>query len=103
MTGLQHGNIVAAVNAGSEQTPSQLAKPTHYCSSPNNWQRLLNGKVQLVNAFPGTPVNIAIEIPEFNPQEYNQTMKTHHLEAVQKLALEFELPFSTDSCAGRYA
>ncbi|EGM78025.1 universal stress protein UspA-like protein [Rheinheimera sp. A13L] len=87
----EHGNIVAAVNAGSEQSHhSSLNQRIIHQSK--QLAALLNSKVQLVNAFPGTPVNIAIEIPEFNPQEYNQTMKTHHLESVQKLALEFELP-----------
>ncbi|MBU0913901.1 MAG: universal stress protein UspE [Gammaproteobacteria bacterium] len=87
----EHGNIVAAVNAGSEQTHHSSLNQ-RIIQQSKQLAALLNGKVQLVNAFPGTPVNIAIEIPEFNPQEYNQTMKTHHLEAVQKLALEFELP-----------
>jgi universal stress protein E len=87
----EHGNIVAAVNAGSEQTHHSSLNQ-RIIQQSKQLAALLNGKVQLVNAFPGTPVNIAIEIPEFNPQEYNQTMKTHHLDAVQKLALEFELP-----------
>ena len=44
-----------------------------------------------MNAFPGTPVNIAIEIPEFNPQEYNSTMKHHHIDAVSALASQFDI------------
>jgi universal stress protein E len=87
----EHGNIVAAVNAGSEQNHHSSLNQ-RIIQQSKQLATLLNAKVQLVNAFPGTPVNIAIEIPEFNPQEYNQTMKTHHLAAVQKLALEFELP-----------
>jgi universal stress protein E len=87
----EHGNIIAAVNAGSEQSHHSSLNQ-RIIQQSKLLAALLNGKVQLVNAFPGTPVNIAIEIPEFNPQEYNQTMKTHHLDSVQKLALEFELP-----------
>ncbi|MBU2113041.1 MAG: universal stress protein, partial [Gammaproteobacteria bacterium] len=47
---------------------------------------MLNADTHLVNAYPGTPVNIAIEIPEFNPQEYNSTMKAHHADAISALA-----------------
>ncbi|RVT47151.1 universal stress protein UspE [Rheinheimera sediminis] len=89
----EHGNIVAAVNAGSEQSHHSSLNQRIIMQS-KQLAALLNGKVQLVNAFPGTPVNIAIEIPEFNPQEYNQTMKNHHLESVAKLANEFELETS---------
>lgn len=87
----EQGNIIAAVNAGSEQAHHSSLNQ-RIIQQSKQLAALLNGKVQLVNAFPGTPVNIAIEIPEFNPQEYNQTMKTHHLDSVQKLALEFDLP-----------
>ncbi|WP_233079453.1 universal stress protein UspE [Rheinheimera soli] len=89
----EHGNIVAAVNAGSEQSHHSSLNQ-RIIQQSKQLAALLNGKVQLVNAFPGTPVNIAIEIPEFNPQEYNQTMKNHHLDSVQKLAREFELDSS---------
>lgn len=87
----QHGNIIAAVNAGSEQEHHSSLNQ-RIIQQSKLLATLLKGKVHLVNAFPGTPVNIAIEIPEFNPQEYNQTMKLHHMDAVKKLALEFELP-----------
>lgn len=87
----EHSNIVAAVNAGSEQQHHSSLNQ-RIIQQSKQLATLLNSKVQLVNAFPGTPVNIAVEIPEFNPQEYNQTMKNHHLDAVQKLARDFELP-----------
>ncbi len=83
----EHGNIIAAVNAGSAQEHHVslnhlVIKKAHQMSN------MLKAKVHLVNAFPGTPVNIAIEIPEFNPQEYNATMTRHHRDAVFQLAEE---------------
>jgi universal stress protein E len=86
----EQGNIVAAVNAGSEQ-PHHSSLNQRIIQQASQLAALLHSQVQLVNAYPGTPVNIAIEIPEFNPQEYNQTMKSHHLDAVEKLALEYQL------------
>ena len=53
--------------------------------------KMLNAQTHLVNAYPGTPVNIAIEIPEFNPQEYSSTMKHHHMDAVAELARQFSV------------
>ena len=47
---------------------------------------MLHGQVHLVNAYPGTPIHVAIEIPEFNPTEYNDSMRHHHQDAVKALA-----------------
>jgi universal stress protein E len=55
---------------------------------------MLQGEVHLVNAYPGTPIHVAIEIPEFNPEEYNDSMKHHHQQAVTELATQFAVPAS---------
>ncbi len=81
----QGGNIIAAVNAGSQQEHHQLLNQK-VINSARQMAAMLQADTHLVNAYPGTPVNIAIEIPEFNPQEYNNTMKTHHTDAVAALA-----------------
>uniref|UniRef100_A0A486XRR5 Universal stress protein E n=1 Tax=Rheinheimera sp. BAL341 TaxID=1708203 RepID=A0A486XRR5_9GAMM len=87
------GNIIAAVNAGSEQE-HHLSLNQRVITKAQQMAAMLNAQTHLVNAYPGTPVNIAIEIPEFNPQEYNSTMKHHHLDAVAKLAKQFDIAAS---------
>ncbi|MEO3866013.1 universal stress protein UspE [Rheinheimera fenheensis] len=84
------GNIIAAVNAGSEQE-HHLSLNQRVIAKAQQMAAMLSAKTHLVNAFPGTPVNIAIEIPEFNPQEYNSTMKHHHTDALTKLATQFDI------------
>lgn len=84
------GNIIAAVNAGSEQE-HHLSLNQRVITKAQQMAAMLSAKTHLVNAFPGTPVNIAIEIPEFNPQEYNSTMKHHHTDALNKLATQFDI------------
>ncbi|WP_019674440.1 universal stress protein UspE [Arsukibacterium perlucidum] len=86
----ENGNIIAAVNAGSEQDHHQSLNQ-RVISNAKAMAQVLHGKVQLVNAFPGTPVNIAIEIPEFNPQQYNSAMRQHHENAVAELARQFDM------------
>ncbi len=85
------GNILAAVNAGSEQEHHKSLN-NRIITSAQYIAQLLDGTVHLVNAYPGTPVNIAIEIPEFNPQEYNDGIKRHHIEAANELARSFGIP-----------
>ncbi|KKO46666.1 universal stress protein UspE [Arsukibacterium ikkense] len=86
----ENGNIIAAVNAGSEQEHHQSLNQ-RVISNAKAMAEVLQGQVHLVNAFPGTPVNIAIEIPEFNPQQYNSAMRRHHENAVAELAKQYDI------------
>ncbi|MGJ8692358.1 MAG: universal stress protein UspE [Thalassotalea sp.] len=82
------GNIVAAVNVGNfDDEYSSLNKKI--TEEAIHLAKLVDGNAHLVNSYPGTPVNIAIEIPEFNSAEYNETMKDHHTEAMEKHVAEF--------------
>lgn len=79
------GNILTAINAGtSEEAHSTLNNKILY--DANYVANLIEANIHIVNSYPGTPVNIAIEIPEFDPLEYNQTMKRHHQTSVSELA-----------------
>ena len=86
----KNGNILAAINAGSDEAEhhSLNAKIT---ADAKKLAQLIQGNVHLVNSFPGTPVNIAIEIPEFNSNEYNDTMLKHHEQAMIAHANEFDI------------
>jgi universal stress protein E len=53
--------------------------------------QLIQANVHLVNSFPGTPVNLAIEIPEFNSTEYNETMLKHHEQSMIAHANQFDI------------
>lgn len=89
------GNIIAAVNVGTEDNEhaqlndklTQIAK---------DYANLLSGHVHLVNSYPGTPLNIAIEVPEFDPDSYNNSVRNHHLEEMEKHAKRFDI--ALDNC-----
>jgi universal stress protein E len=81
----ENGNILTALNVGSDDDEhkalnQKLTDETIYIAS------LIKANTHLVNSYPGTPVNIAIEIPEFNACEYNDTMLKHHREAMNSYA-----------------
>lgn len=85
-----NGNILAAVNVGSDE-PEHLSLNLKITQEAKQLAHLLKGNVHLVNSFPGTPVNIAIEIPEFNSTEYNDTMLKHHEQAMIAHANNFDI------------
>ena len=82
------GNILAAINVGSED--EEHGSLNHKITEEAlNLSNLIDANVHLVNSYPGTPVNIAIEIPEFNANEYNDNMRQHHVDAITKHASTF--------------
>ena len=58
--------IIAAVNVGSEDD-EHAALNDKLTLIANDYASLLKGSVNLVNSYPSTPLNIAIEVPEFMP------------------------------------
>ncbi|GAB5380668.1 MAG: universal stress protein UspE [Aliiglaciecola sp.] len=81
----ENGNIIAAVDVGTQDEEHQSLN-TNITRYANHFATLLNGHVNLVNSYPGTPVNIAIEIPEFDPVGYTESVKKHHLDSMDKHA-----------------
>lgn len=89
----QQGNILAALNVGSDEV-EHLSLNESITQQAKNIAQLITANVHLVNSYPGTPVNIAIEIPEFDASEYNSAMQAHHKEAMNKHANSFDIPLS---------
>ncbi len=87
----ENGNILAAVNIASDEEEHQSLNKI-ITEEALFLAKIINANVHLVNSFPGTPVNIAIEIPEFNAQEYNETMLKTHQEAMKKHAKTYNIP-----------
>ena len=88
-----NGTIATAVNAVSEDS-DHINLNNKVLQHAVDMSKVINANVKVINAYPGTPVNIAIEIPEFNSNEYNDSIKTHHDEKTKALAAEFKI----DAC-----
>jgi len=85
-----NGNILAAVNVGSDEAEHHSLN-VKITEEAKQLAKLIQANVHLVNSFPGTPVNIAIEIPEFNSTAYNDTMLKHHEQAMIAHANQFDI------------
>jgi len=86
-----NGNLLTALNIGSDDE-EHMALNNKLTEEAINFSSLIKANVHLVNSYPGTPVNIAIEIPEFNACEYNDTMLKHHQTAMHDHAENFNVP-----------
>lgn len=84
------GNILAAINVGSDEA-EHLSLNTKITEHAVSLSKIIKANVYLVNSFPGTPVNIAIEIPEFDSGQYNETMLKHHQKAMSEHADKYQI------------
>ena len=71
------GNIIAAINCSSDD-PDQKLLNERITQEGSDIAELLGSNLYLVNTYPGTPVNVAIELPEFDPNAYNEAIRKHH-------------------------
>lgn len=85
-----NGQVLAAVNVGTEDEAHQSLNK-RVSQTAHEMASYLKANVHLVNSYPGTPVNIAIEIPEFDPQGYNESVKAYHDKCMSSHAQEFQV------------
>ena len=79
-----NGKILTAVNAASDSETHRLLN-RKLISHGAYLSKKLNAELHLINCYPGAPSAIAVEIPEFNSLQYQQSVETFHKEAMSKL------------------
>lgn len=85
-----YGQIIAAVHTGSEEEHHQgLNHRIIDCAQ--SMGSVLDASVYLVNAYPSAPVNIAVEIPEFDVSEYTDALEQHHFNRMAALGRHYGL------------
>ena len=87
------GNVLAAVNCATDDK-EQVALNNKVIGESAEVARLLTAQLHLVNAYPITPVNMALELPDFDPNAYNAAVKRHHEKAMLEYAERFNLDHS---------
>ncbi|PLR30304.1 universal stress protein UspE [Chimaeribacter coloradensis] len=85
------GKALVAVNLSSEEPyhdPLNLKLVSETLALAQNVNQT---EVHLVGAYPVTPINIAIELPDFDPTVYNDAIRGQHLLAMKSLRQKFGL------------
>ncbi len=87
----EDGKVLVAVNLSSEEPYHdplniKLVKETLELAHNVN-----QAEVHLIGAYPVTPINIAIELPDFDPSVYNDAIRGQHLVAMKALRQHFHL------------
>ena len=81
----ENGKVIAAVDAGNDDESHQGLNQ-QIVAHGLEIASMLGAETHLVNSYPGAPLNIAVEIPDFDPESYNSAVKKHHESELAKLA-----------------
>ncbi|QLE85592.1 universal stress protein UspE [Shewanella sp. Scap07] len=79
------GKILCAVNVASEDDDHQALNGI-IINHALDLAKKFDAQVHLVNGYPGTPVNLAIELPDFDAHTYSETIRMQHEQRVTYLA-----------------
>lgn len=85
-----NGQIIAAVNAGAEDSAHQSLNQ-RILTAADHMAQQLTAELHVINCYPSAPLNMAIEIPEFDTSDYQANVRTYHAESLSKLATERNL------------
>jgi universal stress protein E len=85
------GKILCALNVASEDQEHQNLNGK-IINHAKALAKMFSAEVHLVNGYPGTPVNLAIELPDFDASSYNDSIKMLHEQRVQYFAESYDIP-----------
>lgn len=87
----EKGKALVAVNLASEDPGHDALNHKLVRESQLLADMVNHTEVHLVGAYPLTPVNIAIELPDFDPQTYNDAIRGQYLIAMKALRQTFSI------------
>ncbi len=87
----ENSKIIAAVNLASDNEDHDNLNDK-IVNEAKCFAETLNSEPVLLNTYPATPVNITIELPEFDPASYTDAVRGHHLTAMKALRQKHGMP-----------
>lgn len=82
--------IIGAVNAGAEDSAHQSLNQRIIREGQHMSERL-KAELHLINCYPTAPLNMAIEIPEFDTSDYQKNVRDYHIKSMHELAEGFHI------------
>ncbi|MGQ4275920.1 universal stress protein UspE [Pseudidiomarina sp. E22-M8] len=90
----EHGKVLAAIHTTGEHDHHDSLNH-RITEAAQGFASCLHSEVHLINAYPGAPVTIAAEIPEFDTGNYREVIAENHQQALAEHAQRFSI---AESC-----
>ena len=88
----ENGNILCAIDCKSIQDDEHHQLNQQILKEAAAMAEILKAKIHLVNAYPSPPMNIMLELPEFDPINYEDGLKKFHQKTLNEYAQTLKLP-----------
>ena len=85
------GNILCAINCKSIQDAEHYDLNAAILSEANDISTMVKSNVHAVNAYPSPPMNIMMELPEFDPIHYEDGLKEFHQKILSDYAEKYDI------------
>lgn len=86
-----NGNILCAIDCKSAEDPDHHSLNEAILTEANSIASLVDSNIYMVNAYPSPPMNIMMELPEFDPIHYEDGLKKNHHETLHKYAEKYNI------------
>ncbi|MFT6925979.1 MAG: universal stress protein E [Psychromonas sp.] len=88
----ENGNILCAIDCKSIQDDEHHLLNQQILHEAAAMAEIINAKIHIVNAYPSPPMNIMLELPEFDPINYEDGLKKFHQKTLNEYAQTLKLP-----------
>ena len=86
------GNILCAIDCKSIQDEEHHQLNQQILSEAKAMADMLSANIHIVNAYPSPPMNIMLELPEFDPVNYEDSLKAFHQKTLNDYAQTYKIP-----------
>lgn len=87
----EHGNILCAIDCKSIQDDDHHQLNQQILTDAKMMAEIINANIHVVNAYPSPPMNIMLELPEFDPVNYEDGLKKFHQETLNNYANKHQI------------
>ena len=90
----ENGNILCAIDCKSIDDEDHHQLNQQILIEAQRMAKMLDANIHMVNAYPSPPMNIMLELPEFNPIDYENDLKNFHQKTLNEYAQNYKVPAS---------
>jgi len=87
----ENGNILCALDCKSIEDEDHNNLNESILTEANNIAEMVKSNVHVVNAYPSPPMNIMMELPEFDPIHYEDGLKKFHQKTLNDYAQRYQV------------
>ena len=87
----ENSNILCAIDCKSIEDPDHHNLNDAILAEANNILQRIKANIHVVNAYPSPPMNIMMELPEFDPIHYEDGLKTFHEKTLHEYADKYNI------------